>query len=216
MPPADTLLSFFAVAVVLGLTPGPDNLFVLLQSAAFGRRTGLLVTLGLCAGLLVHTAAVALGLAALLAASPTAFTALKLAGAAYLLVLAWGAWRAPAASLPEPGADAVGQPAGAGPGVVRLVGRGLLMNLGNPKVAVFFLAFLPQFVVPGAGPVAQQVAVLGTVFVAATLLVFGGVAWSAAWVGGWLRRSRRARHWLNRGAALVFAGLAARLALSAR
>ena len=91
MPSLDTLLAFLATALVLGFTPGPDNLFVLMQSATHGRRAGLLVTLGLCTGLLAHTAAVALGLAAVLAASATAFTMLKLAGAAYLLYLAWGA-----------------------------------------------------------------------------------------------------------------------------
>ncbi|KAG1385874.1 hypothetical protein G6F59_017152 [Rhizopus arrhizus] len=88
MLPFDTLIAFFGIAVLLALTPGPDNLFVLMQSAIWGRKAGMLVVLGLCTGLLGHTAAVAFGLAAVFAASPVAFTVLKLAGAAYLAYLA--------------------------------------------------------------------------------------------------------------------------------
>ena len=89
--------------------------------------------------------------------------------------------------------------------------RGVLMNLTNPKVGIFFLAFLPQFVKPEAGPVPLQVVQLGGLFVVATLLVFGGFAWFAALIGGWLRRSPGAQRLLNRVAAMVFVGLAARL-----
>ncbi len=88
MPTLETLIAFFGVAVILALTPGPDNIFVLLQSAQRGWRAGLAVVVGLCAGILVHTAAVALGLAALFAASAVAFTVLKFCGAAYLAYLA--------------------------------------------------------------------------------------------------------------------------------
>jgi len=206
--PLNESLTFLGVALLLGVTPGPDNVFVLMQSATHGRRAGLLVTLGLCTGLLAHTAAVALGLAAVLAASATAFTMLKLAGAAYLLYLAWGAWRAPVGNM---GGETL---APVQPG--RMYLRGVLMNLSNPKVAIFFLAFLPQFVQPGAGPVAAQVAWLGLLFILATLLVFGGFAWFASLIGGWLRGSTRAQQVLNRLAAVVFAGLALRLALSER
>ncbi len=208
MLPLNESLTFLGVALLLGVTPGPDNVFVLMQSATHGRRAGLLVTLGLCTGLLAHTAAVALGLAAVLAASATAFTVLKLAGAAYLLYLAWGAWRAPVGNM---GGETL---APVQPG--RMYMRGVLMNLSNPKVAIFFLAFLPQFVQPGAGPVAAQVAWLGLLFIVATLFVFGGFAWFASLIGGWLRGSTRAQQVLNRLAAVVFAGLALRLAFSER
>ena len=97
--PAQTSLTFFGISVLLALAPGLDNLFVLMQSAVYGCRAGLLVVLGLCTGLLMHTGAVALGLAALFAASETAFNVLKFAGAAYLLVLAWHAFRAPQSPL---------------------------------------------------------------------------------------------------------------------
>lgn len=202
MLPLDTALAFFGVSLLLGLSPGPDNVFVLMQSATFGRRAGWLVTLGLCTGLLAHTAAVALGLAAVLAASPIAFTALKLAGAAYLIYLAWGAWHAPVSAL---SAEAT---AGS---VWRMYTRGVVMNLTNPKVGIFFLAFLPQFVTPEAGAVPLLVVQLGALFVLATLTVFGGFAWFASLIGGWLRRSPGAQRVLNRAAAVVFVALAARL-----
>ena len=95
MLPLDNLIAFFGIAVLLALTPGPDNLFVLMQSAIWGRKAGMFVVLGLATGILGHTMAVAIGLAAVFAASPMAFTALKLAGAAYLLYLAWQILRAP-------------------------------------------------------------------------------------------------------------------------
>lgn len=208
MLPLETSLTFFGLSLLLGLSPGPDNVFVLMQSATHGRKAGLLVTLGLCTGLLGHTAAVALGLAALLAASATAFTAVKLAGAAYLLYLAWGALRAPV------GPPLSGDVADLKPW--RMYGRGVLMNLGNPKVGIFFLAFLPQFVQAQAGSVPLQVVWLGGLFVLATLLVFGGFAWFAALLGGVLRRSTRAQTVLNRLAGTVFAALAIKLVLTDR
>lgn len=208
MPSLETAWAFFGVSLLLGLSPGPDNVFVLMQSATHGRRAGWLVTLGLCTGLLGHTAAVALGLAAVLATSATAFTLLKLAGAAYLLYLAWGAWRAPVGELSAP----VNASLEAG----HMYRRGVVMNLTNPKVGIFFLAFLPQFVRPEAGPVALQVISLGALFILSTLLVFGSVAFFAAWIGGRLRQSAPAQRWLNRSAAVVFAGLALRLAWSER
>jgi threonine/homoserine/homoserine lactone efflux protein len=202
----DTTLTFFGISILLSLSPGPDNIFVLMQSATHGRKAGLLVTLGLCTGLLGHTAAVALGLAAILAASTTAFTVLKLAGAAYLVYLAWGALRAPVGPLSSGSVPAL-KP-------WRMVGRGVVMNLTNPKVGLFFLAFLPQFVQPDAGPVALQVAQLGGLFILAALLVFGGIAWFAGLVGVWFQNSMRAQRALNWCAAAIFLGLAARLAWS--
>lgn len=210
MPSLDTALAFFATAFMLALAPGPDNLFVLMQSATGGRRTGFAVVAGLMLGVLAHTLAVALGLAAVFAASSTAFTLLKLAGAVYLLHLAWGAWRAPATLNAEGVAPAPAQP------WPRLVLRGVFMNLTNPKVVLFFLALLPQFVQPGRGPVGVQIMWLGLIFIAAATLVFGAVVLAADLLRARLLGSARAQRVLNRLAALVFAGLAARLALAAR
>ncbi len=206
MPPIETLLPFFGIAVVLGLTPGPDNVFVLLQSAMRGPRAGMVVVLGLCTGLLVHTTAVAFGLAALFAASKVAFMVLKIAGALYLAYLAWQAFRAPV--------GAMNQGSGDKPGVGHMYRRGVVMNLTNPKVVIFFLAFLPQFVAPDRGHIALQIMVLGVVFISATLLVFSVIAYCSAMFGALLLRSARAQRALNWFAGVVFLGLAARLATS--
>ncbi len=210
MPTLQASLAFFSVAVLLALSPGPDNLFVLMQSATGGRRAGFAVVAGLMLGVMVHTLAVALGLAALFAASATAFTLLKLAGAAYLLYLAWGAWRAPAALSAEGAPPPAAQP------WPRLVARGVVMNLTNPKVVLFFLALLPQFVQPGRGPVAGQIVWFGALFVLAASGVFGAVVLAADALRARLARSARAQRLINRAAALVFVGLAARLALAER
>lgn len=212
MPTAETLIAFFGMAVLLGLSPGPDNVFVLLQSAQRGWRAGMAVVAGLCAGLVVHTAAVALGLAAVFASSPAAFTALKWCGAAYLAYLAWQAWRAPVACVDTP---ALQQPLH-GRALWRMAGRGMVMNLTNPKVLIFFLAFLPQFTDPQRGSLALQTMALGCVFMLATFLVFGAIACFSGIFGALLQRSVRAQRWLNRFTSLVFVGLAARLALAQR
>ena len=223
MPDTHTLLSFFGIAVLLALTPGPDNLFVLMQSALWGRRAGLLVVLGLCTGLVGHTAAVAAGLAALLAAWPTALVVLRLCGAAYLLYLAWQILRSVLRPTPSAAASAQAtaapassssptpaMPASAG----ALYRRGIIMNLTNPKVVLFFLAFLPQFTAPAAGPAAPQIVLLGVLFMLATLLVFSAIAICSGAAGAMLQRSPTARRALDVCAGVVFLGLALRLALS--
>ena len=201
--PLDVLLIFFGAAVLLALAPGPDNLFVLTQSLAYGSRAGLLVVLGLCSGLVFHTTVVALGLAALLRASPNALLAVKLAGAAYLLYLAWMSWRhaRDASRSRQPVALSGAQ----------LYRRGVIMNASNPKVALFFLAFLPQFVDPAYGPVTGQIVMLGGVFALATILVFGAIALLAGRYAERLNASARRRAWLNRGVSLVFLFLAVNL-----
>lgn len=204
--PPSTALAFFGAAVLLALAPGPDNLFVLVQSALRGRTAGLLVVLGLCSGLLVHTAAVALGLATLFATSALAFGLLKAVGAAYLVWLAWQAWRAPTAAADGAAAADVGA----------LYRRGIVMNVTNPKVSIFFLAFLPQFVSAERGDVGRQVMLLGALFMLATLLVFGAIALAGGALRHWLLRSPGAQVAMNRIAALVFCGLALRLALATR
>lgn len=208
MLPLDTLTAFFGIAVLLALAPGPDNLFVLVQSAISGRAAGMAVVLGLCTGVLGHTMAVAVGLAGMFAASPAAFTALKLAGAAYLVYLAWQAWRAPVAAGALGRSDRLPIPA--------LYRRGVFMSLTNPKVLLFFFAFLPQFTRPDAGPVAWQLVTLGVVFMVAALLVFSAIAMFSGTFGQLLQRSPAAQRALNRLAAVVFVGLALRLATSSR
>lgn len=205
----DIALSFFGIAVLLALSPGPDNLFVLMQSAMWGRSSGMAVVLGLCTGLIAHTAAVAVGLAAVLAASSSAFTIVKLLGAAYLLYLAWGAFRAPAMGTAAPRTT---------PRLSRtsLYRRGIIMNITNPKVSLFFLAFLPQFTSALRGSVALQIVSLGALFMLATLLTFGVIALFSGLAGERIQRSARVQRWLNRLAGAVFVGLAIRLGFTSR
>jgi threonine/homoserine/homoserine lactone efflux protein len=204
----ETLLSFFGVALLLGISPGPDNIFVLTQSALRGRLAGIIVTLGLCTGLLVHTTAVALGVAAIFQASALAFTLLKITGAVYLLYLAWQALTA------VPDKLALGQASSLNGW--QFYRRGIVMNVTNPKVSIFFLAFLPQFANPQRGSLPLQIIELGAVFMFATLLVFGCVALLAGALGQWLERSEKARLIMNRVAGTVFIALAAKLMLTER
>ena len=204
MLPLEVSLAFFGAALVLALAPGPDILFVLAQSALYGAKQGLAVSAGLCSGLLGHTALVACGVAALIAASPLCFALLKIAGAAYLAYLAWGAFRAQPAD-PERSAETTAQPRLS---LSRLYCRGIVMNLTNPKVTVFFLAFLPQFTRPGCGPLWLQIVWLGALFLLAAALVFAAVALLAGRLGDRFRHSVRAQVFLNRAAAAIFAALA--------
>jgi threonine/homoserine/homoserine lactone efflux protein len=203
----DVLLLFFSASVLLGLSPGPDNLFVMAQSAQHGRGAGLIVTLGLCTGLLVHTSAVAFGLAAVFHTSAVAFTVLKFIGASYLLYLAWQAFRASASAVAK---RVVRLDKG------RLYRRGIIMNITNPKVSLFFLAFLPQFVDPKNGSLVLQFLLLGGVFIIATILVFGSISLIAGSIGERFKESPRAQLILNRLAGIVFVGLALKLVASER
>jgi threonine/homoserine/homoserine lactone efflux protein len=206
--PIETLSAFFAASVLLALAPGPDNIFVLTQSALHGRLSGLVVTMGLCTGLICHTLAVAMGVAAIFQVSALAFASLKFAGAAYLLYLAWQAFRASTITAPTRGNDEI--PPG------RLYRRGILMNITNPKVSIFFLAFLPQFADPARGGLPGQLIVLGLTFIVSTILVFGTIALLAGTLGQYFSGSakvQRALHWL---AGTVFVGLALTLAVARR
>jgi threonine/homoserine/homoserine lactone efflux protein len=208
MIPVETLGTFFVASILLGLAPGPDNVFVLTQAALYGRSSGLAVTGGLCTGLIVHTLAVAFGVAVIFQASALAFTALKLAGAGYLLWLAWQAFRAPATRFDGAGTAPVG--------LFGLYRRGIIMNLTNPKVSLFFLAFLPQFAAPERGPLPLQLILLGVAFIVATILVFGSIALLAGTLGGWLQRSASVQRTLNRVAGAVFVVLALTLVAAQR
>lgn len=204
----ETILLFFVTSILLGLTPGPDNIFVLTQSALHGRKAGIFVTFGLCTGLIFHTSAVALGIAAVFQASPIAFDVLKIVGAAYLIYLAYMSFKANASNV-----DAEQQPALSWK---QLYLRGVIMNITNPKVVIFFLAFLPQFVDPAQGAVSWQIMILGLLFILSTILVFCSIAWFSGLLGDKLKQSNRAQILLNKIAGTVFAGLALRLALAER
>lgn len=204
----ETLITFFAASMLLGIAPGPDNIFVLTQSALFGRGSGLVVMFGLCTGLVVHSVVVALGVAVIFQTSALAFSALKYIGAGYLLYLAWQAFRAPADKISETSNGFINYR--------KLYFRGIFMNITNPKVSIFFLAFLPQFADPARRPVALQILLLGGLFIIATILVFGSIALLAGTLGQWLSRSDRIQKTLNKVAGTVFLGLAMKLATAER
>ena len=204
----ETAITFSGAAILLAWVPGPDNLFVLVQSALYGRKSGLFITLGLCTGLMGHTLAVALGVAAIFQTSQLAFTALKVIGAVYLLYLAYRAFRAAPESLCGYGA----QPKP----LWQMYVRGIAMNLSNPKVALFFLAFLPQFTSPAHGPIVWQMLTLGVIFITCALASFAVIASLAGSLSQWLQGSRNSQTVLNRVAGGVFVGLAVKLATSHR
>jgi threonine/homoserine/homoserine lactone efflux protein len=200
--PLELLGAFFISALLLALVPGPDNVFVLGQSLVYGRRAGLLVVLGLCSGLILHTALVALGLATILLASPVALMLVKSCGAVYLLYLAFLCWR----DSSQPSITQTEKL-----GAAQLYRRGLIMNASNPKVAIFFLAFLPQFVDPAYGRVSLQVVLLGLLFMLSTVLVFGAIALLAGYYSAHLQSSARHRRLLNRLVSVIFVLLALNL-----
>lgn len=197
-------LGFLAAAVLITLSPGPDNLMILSLGLSRGRRQGIAFGLGCALGCLSHTALAALGISAAIAASPVLFTGLKLVGGAYLVWLGIGALR-------SSGAMRIDGAVGGNESQWALFRRGLLANAINPKVILFFLAFLPQFVDAGKGGAGWQTAQLGVLFTLQACLLFGTIGWFAGSLGGWLGRHGRAGLWLDRLAGAVFVALGAKL-----
>lgn len=202
--PFDLWVSFTIAAAILAVAPGPDNLFVLLQSAMYGARAGVFVTLGLCVGVFIQTLLAAFGVAAVVAASPTLLMIIQLAGAAYLLYLAWGAWNAP---VGVSNGDSEKKYPQLTP--FQLFRRGILMNITNPKVLIFFLAFFPQFIIKGSteSQVMIQMLIMGMTFLVCTLIVFCTVAWCAGTLADRLR-SPKVQTILNKVSAIIFMILA--------
>jgi threonine/homoserine/homoserine lactone efflux protein len=204
----ETASAFFLASTLLALAPGPDNVFVLTQSALHGKISGLVVMLGLCTGLLVHTGTVAFGVAVIFQASAIAFNLLKVVGAGYLLYLAWQVLRASPEHIRLQGMTQRSLP--------KLYRRGIIMNVTNPKVSIFFLAFLPQFADPARGSITLQILALGGIFILSTILVFGMVALVGGALGDWLNRSMRAQRIVNWIAGTIFLALALKLVATNR
>jgi threonine/homoserine/homoserine lactone efflux protein len=205
MPEPHTLAVFALAAAVLVLVPGPAVLYIVTRSVQHGREAGLVSTLGIEAGALVHVAAATLGLSALLASSAAAFNLVRYAGAAYLIYLGvralLGRDRQEPFSAPDHGRR-------------RMFWNGVLVNVLNPKTALFFLAFLPQFVDPARGSVTLQAAVLGGCFVAVAFVLDGSYALLAGSAGRRLREGVRTRKLFERMSGGVYLGLGAFAALS--
>lgn len=205
---ASTLLYFLGASVALTVAPGPDNTFVVAQGISRGRKAAVVTALGMCSGVSVHTTAAALGISALLYSSATAFQILKFAGAGYLLFLAWKSLKEQQILLPKGVED--------GRSSWLLFRRGFIMNVINPKVALFFLAFLPQFVSPGSATAAVQMFVLGLLFMAQAVVVFSVIGWLSGSIGEAVVKRPRIARWFGRLTAGVFASLGIRLALAER
>ncbi len=210
MPDLHQLLIFIAAGWLLNLTPGPDVLYIVSNALRSGARAGVVAGLGITAGCFVHVFAAAVGVGALLAASATAFTVLKWLGAAYLL---WVGARLLLARAPQASADLAAL-ASAQPDSLRAVFLGgFWTNVLNPKVAIFFLAFVPQFIAPAAPDKAVTFVLLGVLFNLNSIPVNSGWALAAAWMA---RRQavQRSLHWLDRAAGLMFVAFGIRLALT--
>lgn len=205
------LVLYVVVVFAAMIAPGPDMMFVLATGARGGARAGLLATLGVASSEVVQITAVAAGLSALFAAAPAAFTALRLAGAAYLLYLGVQALRSARRGSPFAAGDGYGADGRVSGRYAYL--RGLVTNLVNPKMVTFAVAFLPQFVDRGLGHVPAQFAVLGAIFIAFEVLIDGTVGVAAGKLGGWLSLRRRARQALDAGSGTIMIALAGRLAL---
>jgi threonine/homoserine/homoserine lactone efflux protein len=201
MPDASSLLLFAIAAFALAVVPGPAVLYIVAQSVDQGRLAGFVSALGIAAGSLVHVTAATIGLSSLLASSATAFTVVKYAGAVYLIVL--GIRRLLTKELAE---DEIMR---APRSRRHLFANGVVVNVLNPKTALFFLAFLPQFVDPAAGSPTLEIFALGMIFTLIALASDSTWALLAGTVGGWLKRSRwylGVKRWVT---GLVFVGLGA-------
>ena len=204
----EQLMAFLAAAMLVTASPGPDNLMVLGVGMSRGRRQGMAFGLGCALGCLTHTLLASIGVSALLAASPTAFTVLKVAGGLYLVWLGIGAIRS------RGGAKVDGAAALPDESLGRLFAKGLFANSINPKVVLFFLSFLPQFVVASQGNASWQTAQLGLVFTAQACVLVGLLGYFSGAVGKWLNRRPRAGLWLDRVAGTIFIALGLRLILA--
>jgi threonine/homoserine/homoserine lactone efflux protein len=201
-------LLFVVASLVLIATPGQDMILVMSRSIAQGSAAGVVTAAGVSVGLVGHTLLATLGLGAILRTSEWLFLALKLVGAAYLVYLGVQLIR----SRPHELAIAAGAPRS----LWRLFFDGALSNISNPKIAVFYFAFLPQFVTPGATHPTLSVFVLGLVFAGLTFLVKGPVGLAAGFLSAWLRSRPKALAWLYRTSGAVLIGLGLRLALERR
>ncbi|MGH3878039.1 MAG: LysE family translocator [Actinophytocola sp.] len=205
IPPPATLALFAGTAFLLVIVPGPNMLFILSKGIISGRRAAFASAFGVELGTLVHVVGTVIGISALIAASPVAFNILKYAGAAYLLYLAWGAFRAQGSGLSREVPDQT---------LLRTLGSAALVNVLNPKVALFFLALFPQFIAPELDSVPSQALILGLVFFLIALALDLLYAAGSVAVGRWLDRNPRFHFWQRLLSAATLLALAVFAALA--
>ena len=198
----ETIVAFVLASVVLSLVPGPDNIFVMTNSALKGWKAGFYITLGLCTGLIGHTILVAIGVSIIFQTSALAFNGLKIVGACYLIYLGWLSLKSKELAIDSNDAESVNR---------SYYITGIVMNLTNPKVALFFLVFLPQFINPINGSVTIQIFILGFLFILSALFVFSSIAFLGSFLEDYLKKSSAINKNINKLAALVYFALAINL-----
>jgi len=198
----EVVIAFVAASVVLSFVPGPDNIFVMTQSALKGWRVGFFITLGLCTGLVGHTLLVAIGVSVIFQTSALAFNGLKILGACYLVYLGCLSLKNEELILGESKVKSTNQ---------SYYITGIIMNLTNPKVALFFLVFLPQFVEVNRDSFTIQILTLGFLFIMSALCVFTSIAFLGSFLERFLKKSKSVGNNINKLAALVYFALAINL-----
>ncbi len=201
-------LIFFSAALAINISPGPDLIYILSKTIAQGKKVGIASSLGVCSGALVHVFAAALGLSAILATSATAFSVVKYIGAAYLIYLGLQALRSKGMSFEIPIKNNIKTSAW------KAFRQGALVDILNPKVAIFFMAFLPQFIRPEVGHDSAQILILGVLVILVAIPVEFLLVFTAAQTTGFFRENRKFSVWLDRIMGSVLIGLGVRLALS--
>lgn len=198
----ETIIAFVTASVVLSLVPGPDNIFVMTNSALKGWKVGFYITIGLCTGLIGHTILVAIGVSVIFQTSLVAFNGLKIIGACYLVYLGWLSLQSKELKIGSTASENANK---------SYFVTGVVMNLTNPKVALFFLVFLPQFVNPINGSVTIQIFQLGFLFILSALFVFSSIAFLGSFLEAYLKKSSTVNKNINNIAALVYFALAINL-----
>ncbi|MGB5919159.1 LysE family translocator [Arcobacter sp.] len=203
------LYMFILASFLLCLAPGPDNIYVLTQGMTKSKKAALVTTLGLCSGLIIHTSAAAFGISVIFKTSEIAFNIVKFAGVAYLLYIAFQAFKYRNEPLDLSVQNSSNE-------LKKLYLKGFFMNILNPKVSIFFLAFLPQFVTPENGSVPMQMIILGLVFMALTIIVFSSIGIAGNLLSAKLIQKPSIVKYMNIMTSFVLGGLAVKLALSQR
>jgi threonine/homoserine/homoserine lactone efflux protein len=198
----ETIITFITASVVLSLVPGPDNLFVMSNSALKGWRIGFYTTLGLCTGLIGHTILVGIGVSVIFQTSTMAFNGLKIIGALYLVYLAWLSVQNKEINIGGANENSTSR---------SYYFTGVIMNLTNPKVAIFFLVFLPQFINSNNDNVTSQIFLLGLLFICSAFFVFTTIAYLSSFLEGILKKSKTVNKNLNLLAAIIYIALAINL-----
>ena len=203
MPSTEILITFTAAAFLLGISPGPSNMYVMARAIAQGTQGGIVAAIGLAVGGLIHVLATVLGLSALFAHSPTLYTIIKLAGAAYLIYLGISYWKTRAIGNDKKPQQSKKKPP------LTVFRESVIVEVTNPKTALFFIALLPQFVVPESGPMAYQLLVLGFIAVTSGFVCDAMIAVSTSKAANWLVQSERAQIIQDRISGSILLGMGA-------